>query len=101
MKNLSSVFVFIFSLILCSTSCKKDAIVLTNTDLLTQHIWKLDNSSISADCEMDDRHTFANTGTYITDPGTDLCHSEETATAGTFTIQFPAFTTSAAILRLT
>ena len=50
--------------------------------------------------------TAAYAAIYNDDQGDKLCvvldfGGDKTATAGTFTIQFPAFTTSAAILRLT
>ena len=58
---------------------RADVQISTSPRLSTRHSKRLDSGSVA-----------------VLDFGGD-----KTATAGTFTIQFPAFTTSAAILRLT
>ncbi len=84
MKNQIIIIASIFGLLLSTTSCKKEETILTKIDLISQHIWKLDDTTVSADCEEDDRHTFAKSGSYVSDPGIDLCVEEEVPTTGSW-----------------
>ncbi len=90
-KNLLTIA---FLSIVCLTSCKKETIHKSNTELLTQKTWKFETHGLDENnngiieesetdmqpCEADDEFTFNANGTGLYTNGTLICNSGDPST---------------------
>ena len=92
MKSVIYSVLFIFALTITISSCKKDESTKSAKEILTSKSWKVLSSKINGvaevieDCQKDDILSFALSGTYTYNVGTNKCDADETTYDGTWSL---------------
>ena len=92
MKTIKYLLLFAIGMTISVSSCKKDSAAKSKKDILTSHQWRISyyklNGQIEpmADCDKDDFVVFSANGTYIWNPTTVKCNSNETTEVGVWSL---------------
>lgn len=91
-RHFAIVFLVLLGLTVIVTSCKKDEISLSKSEMLTAKSWKILSSKTNGvsdvidECAKDDFLNFTASGTYTFNPGTNKCYSDDVIQSGTWAL---------------